>query len=481
MFELDPAYEQRAGKVIRGIAQLTQQGAMEDSLKMWKSLDPQTTKALLTFLTDDPSPVATAPQDDFEEQNLNSNVSKKDILKMRDELATQHQVVAKNLAKIEDLKRTSLDRFKVFEGYIKEAREEKKRTQGQILGELQKLNETLDGLPTRGQKGQHREIQATIVTKLNKLEGLLSNVEDKVSNVEAHWDGLLQHIQGGEAPSTFSPSSQAAAAAPKNTQETTAEVTPPPAAERARRRLYSPLRSPPPVAVAGTTQQAGTTQHTRTRGTIKKGSQGGNATKSQPPKERSELLQKLTKAGAQKPTNPTMDTPAQQTGFFRWKKTVKPEPEEDVQGLGLGSLVDKETQQGHVCDPLCDLSRDSSPEYTGSLRVRWDQNDTYRDRGPTITHLDHEQIEAKRQRKAAERDSPSPEIWIDRSGYGQKGAEADAEMTRLVQEALAKAGASPPGAPKRYLPESTVSPTTLTTAKSKRTGSSLQFPPPLNQ
>ena len=201
-----------------------------------------------------------------------------------------------------------------------------------------------------------------------------------------------------------------------------------------------------------------------------------------------------------------------ETSFVEWKPTVLPDPRTDATELGLDTEPqEKEVQikqekeesgrdeqeegepneaqkkkgRGHECD-RCNrnlpISRELSPEDEGTQRLGWDQNDAHPHRGPT---LDWEKIGAERREKEAleawERECTS---WPDRTGYRQVRAEAEAQMAQVLQEALAKAGANPPGVP-RHLPESTVSPTPPTPTDSQvvinRFGTPERFSPPRSQ
>ena len=146
----DPLLGKAAKKFVWSLIELANQGALTCDIKDLERAD----KALV----DKARMVSWI--DEREEQNLEANATKKDILKLRDEMFTQHQATFKQAAKIEE-----------FKEHFKETREKEKS----ILVQIHQALETL-----AVEKTDNNRILLQLVTKMDGAE----------KKLDAHWEEL---------------------------------------------------------------------------------------------------------------------------------------------------------------------------------------------------------------------------------------------------------------------------------------------------
>ena len=171
LLEKLPDFPRSSRRAIWGLVELVREGALEPSLEKLRESNPITMeKAMLACLTDD-----------REDLTLDSKASRGDVLKIRDEISVQYQVVAKNLARIGKLKEDSIKLFEAQQKETREARREEKEILGAAMADVKTLNtllreKNLNNNPTPG------------------LTKALQAINDKLDRVEEHWNGLMSHI-----------------------------------------------------------------------------------------------------------------------------------------------------------------------------------------------------------------------------------------------------------------------------------------------
>ena len=332
LLEKLPDFPRSSRRAIWGLIELVREGALEPSLEELRESDPETMeKATLACLTDD-----------REDLTLDSKASRGDVLKIRDEISVQYQVVAKNLARIEKLKEDSIRLFKAHQKETREARREEKEILSAAMEDVKTLNKLLREKKENPPSGLIKELQS-ISAKLNR--------------VEEHWDGLMTHIQGRGDPSNFTSSTLTSSiSGPTGTPETQPETNPDP-----RRQLPQiPIaRNSPEVETVEITMPDAeeVVTETEARGQDPAGLQ-----------LRTEMAQSTSKT--QRPpgtTNRKMrkTTPkGKNVAAPTWSPAVAPDPQLDAEALG----IDKAGVLGNAADNPVVIQSQTQPEREAKLK-----------------------------------------------------------------------------------------------------------------